>query len=479
MIGGPPFTDEGTYQYNTWLAGEVGGSLPIAPINGYAWLASWLGADSDAPFLRARVFDAFVGAIAAGAFAMLLRRFCAAWTAGVLATLWALLAAAPVINDAGYKNPIIAAWIPMFCALGLAMRRDRRGSLRAGILVACACWLREAFAPAALLVPCVVFVRRGVRQAGRCLVGGLLGGLAVVLWMFAVGCDPAAAIKNLLAASTNASELLRVTGGDPVAIRWNYFQWMLDFFSFLMWPAIVGLLTVPLWRKRKWGLAAPVLALALLPLPEIFGKFCLPYHWFQLAPAALVLGAIAWRRCGAWSRQKGGMWRTVPVVTWVVLLGWIYMGSKSVIDNVRGGMALHDEFRGVMIDGDWSDPSIERSRYLSEAAWLRRETKADAKVLVSGYAYGVYVLAHRRPASIEVSDLTYARMTGQHGRHPEWFEAMRSDPPDVILETMRWPEPLDEIWPDFADRYTEARVWGAEPAVHYGTFGMRAWSHVR
>ncbi len=485
MLGGLPFTDGGTYQYNAWLAANVDGSLPTAPLNVYSWFASLFAKPADAPFVPARVVDAIALAGAAAALTWLLRRCRAGWPiAAVLAFVWTALWSTPVFCDAGFKNPIVAASGPAFVALGLLLSPTPRPFM-AGLLVAAAIALREAFAPLALLVPLLALLRSGGRAGVRAAIGGALGAAALLLWMTCNGMSPADVLENFRAMSRNANGLLAMTGEDPAAVRLANLERTLHFaWGTLCLPLLALLVTTlcalgrsrpaPLRRLRRSGPAMACVVLLLMPLPEIFGKFCLPYHWLQLVPATLLAAAIADRHLRALQRigRAGGLLRGAVWLGSGVLL---WSSSGPVRAEIATGMGWHQTFSPVMCDGDWQHDATRYSRYLQVARWLRENSPPDATLIVSGYAYTLYPLSARRPASAHVSDLTFSRLTGQPERHPDWLDQLREAQPDLVLETLRWPEPLTDVWPDFSERYELAHEWPRDPGVHYGNFGMRLW----
>ena len=311
----------------------------------------------------------------------------------------------------------------------------------------------------------------------RLVAGGALGGAIGLLWMLAAGIAPITALDNLRAAARNANGLLAATGTDPGELRTaNLMRMLAHCWFVLWWPAVALVLArwrSPLRRLRRGPLLA-TFALLLLPLPEVFGKFCLPYHWLQLAPAALIPAALADRRMRALTRlHRGprGLRIGARLAFAVVLIG----GSGAMRRELSAGLDWHRTFGPVMLRGDWEHAATGYNRFLQIARWLRENTRPDQTLLVSGYGYVVYPLADRRPASTQVSDLTFSRMTGQPEHHPEWLQALRTTPPDFVLETLRWPEPLQTFWPDFANRYELAHEWPLDDGVHYGNFAARLW----
>lgn len=468
MIGGPPFTDAGTYQYNAWLAHEVSGSLPTAPINFWSWIAGLVGQPLDTPFVNTRILDAIVAGSAAGAFGWLLLGVVGWRTAGILASAWAIVSATPAFSDAGFKNPIDIAFLPLFLAMGLLIRRGG-SNLLAGSLVALACLLREAFAPAALLVPLLAWRLRGRRAGLACMLGGAIGSAVGLLWMLLAGISPLQALEHLAAMSRNANELLKAIGSDPTQVRLDSLWRALDHAWGTLGFAFLGIAL--LFTRPPRALAA-VLVLALQPLPEIFGKFCTPYHWAQLIPAVLLFAAFGHRRLRAIGRL-GGRWPAA--IPWVIVLALAAIGTSQLRRDLEAGQYLHTIYRPAMLAGKWTEETTRGSRYLQIAYWLRQHAAPTDRLMVSGYGYVIYPLSRVRPASAEVSDLTFSRMTGQPKRHPEWIEALREAPPEFVLETLRWPEPMTVFWPDFESQYELAVEWNNDPQVHYGHFAARLW----
>lgn len=179
-LGNFPHMDEGVYAYwgmliHQSLAQDQG--LPDAGgFSLYPLLCSWVFSLPGMPLLWLRLADMLAAVWAGWLFCRLMVKESGSRVVGLLLSL-AFLCAMNRLNviDAGFKNAIFAAYIPLFLALRLCQKPLRASSphwYAVGALTALAVLLREPFAAFALLGLFSIWFGWGFDAAWRYAVGG-------------------------------------------------------------------------------------------------------------------------------------------------------------------------------------------------------------------------------------------------------------------------------------------------------------------
>jgi hypothetical protein len=472
LLGNPPFTNEGVYVFNADMIWRGERAFPLAPVNFYAPLVRSLAMPSDAtPFLQFRIVDALVAGGAAVMMFVFLSRWAESWIAFVMASAWSVASNYPLFIDAGFGNSIMAATLAYLGALSLLSSRSRWAPFWAGLLIPLAVFLREAFLPivvVSLALAAMLHGRRGlvIHVAGLSVAGGML---LFWLWLFR---GPPAEILEYFRVDLPLvyAEVARLM---PSVNRWSSLRQALKPTIWLWPPAFLGFGWLLFAGREKRVAKTLAVLLFLPPLPEIFAKLCIHYHWAQLLLGVVFLGTMGLHWLHMLDRSAG-RWLTIGGFAGAAWLAG-ELDSRAVFRAYREGYRLSREFAPVMVWGDWDDPSVNRSYYLTVANYLRQNTTPDDRIVVSGGGQPLLALSRRLPPSATAMDLTFMSLMRYADRRPDVVDMLRRDPPRIVIETLRFPVPLDEFWPDFESRYRLAKTFAPDDKKHYSGFGVRVW----
>ncbi len=473
LVGGPPFTDDGTYVCSAALSLDSSQGMQILPVHAYPSLLASVAAHSSTPFLPFRVADAFVAAGASVMLFLFLSRWAHAAAAFVAAASWSLADNLPLFAEAGFKNSITAATVVYLAALWFLTYRTAWAPFWAGLLIPAAVILREPFLPIVIVSLYLAFALHGMR--GLLLhIGGLaVGGSVLLGWTWLYRGSPGVVLERYRDLAMVYEEMVRL-GRDVRAERWTSLKQSARATMWLAPTALLGLgwLIAP-GRDQRVAKGLAVL-LFLPPLPEILGKLCVPYHWAQLLLGVAFLGAMGLNWLSSVMRSVGNRW--VTIVTYCAL-AWLIgeLDGRSVYQAYRDGLRLSREFAPVMVWGDWNHPAVARSAYLEQAKYIRDNTSPDDRVVVSGAYEVLYPLSGRLPPSAFTCDLTFMSCMRYPERRPELVEQLRQHPPRLVIETLRFPVELKDYWPDFDERYCLAKEFPLDESKHYGGHGARVW----
>jgi hypothetical protein len=331
--------------------------------------------------------------------------------------------------------------------------------------------LREAFAPIVVVSLALAAMRHGwrglvIHVAGLSVAGGML-----LFWLWRFRGPPAEILQYFRVDLPMAyAELERLF---PYIDRWWSLRRALKPTTWILAPALPGFGWL-LFAGRQERVAKTLAVLLFLPpFPEIFAKRCIEYHWAQLLLGAVFLGAMGLQ----WLRtldRSASRWLTIGGLAVVAGLAG-ELDGREVYRSYREGFRLSREFAPVTIWGDWDDACVNRSYYLTVANYLRENTTPDDRIMVSAGAQPLLALSRRAPPSATPLDLNAMSAMRYADRRPEVIEMLRRNPPRIVIETLHFPVPLEEFWPDFESRYRLARTFAPDDKKHYGSFGVRVW----
>lgn len=426
-LGGFPNMDAGFYAYWAQYIQQSlaqGQGLPDAGgLMLYPALLSWLCVMPGNTLVWLRLADMLAAAWAGWLLCRLLQRESRSAVAGVLLAL-AFLAAmnAPEVIDAGFKNSIFAAYIPLFLALRLAETRDARSPrwFAVGALTALGVLLREPFVPFALAGAAAVWIGRGPRAFWRYAAGGLFCGLLFLALAGFLRGDVTQLFRSYLdAGSLYAQEAGRV-GHNFYAYGKN--------FLYLAGPVLVlsavsmGLLCRG-GSRPTCGRALFWLALALLPLLEPMTKIGFAYHFAVTLPACAGLCALAWSRRGDFPLP---LRRASAGLAALACLLQLYMAlpgagqARISLETLRAWPA-----RG------WPAALAPLSNTLLAGEAVRAVLPPGGSLSSSAFAYFLYPVTGALPSGPTMSDLSRAYIAV--GNDVSRLAAvLRADPPDVL-----------------------------------------------
>ena len=426
-LGSFPYMDEGFYAYWAQFIHRSlaqGQGLPDAGgFMLYPLLLSWLCALPGNALVWLRLADMLVAAWAGWLFCRLLVRESRSAVGGMLLAMAFLTAMnLPAVIQAGFKNSIFAAYIPLFLALDLAREKDERSPswFAAGVLTALGVLLREPFAIFAVAGAVAVWLGRGPRALWRYVAGGFFGGLLLL------------ALTGLLRGGV--AELIQFyvqTGAiyGPEAGRvWHKFvnngQGALrEFWPLLLLTAGAAIL---FWRQTARGTRGRAwfwLVLALLPLLEPLSKIGFVYHFAVVLPGCAGLCALTWGRVLRVSSRlrRGGV--VALCLAWVILLAALPgMGQARMTLDVLGAFP----------SPVWPERYIPESNTLLAGRAIRAALPPSGTLSISGFMYFLYPVTGALPSGPAMSDLSRTFILA--GCDPFRFEkTLCENPPDVLV----------------------------------------------
>lgn len=444
-LGNFPHMDEGVYAYwgmliHQSLAQDQG--LPDAGgFSLYPLLCSWVFSLPGMPLLWLRLADMLAAVWAGWLFCRLMVKESGSRVVGLLLSL-AFLCAMNRLNviDAGFKNAIFAAYIPLFLALRLCQKPLRASSphwYAVGALTALAVLLREPFAAFALLGLFSIWFGWGFDAAWRYAVGGGLTGLSILILVVAGRGDLASLVHYYVNLSeVYAAESWRI----GKKFIWNGLSSLVSFVGPLGLTLVSG--GVFVMARRLCRTEQPItghkrmlfwLAAALLPLLEPLCKVGFIYHFAVCLPGCAGLCALAWQRiehCPPLSRLKR---RGVALAFLACVFALMGLPAPA-----KFGMTL-DVVRQYP-STDWPEHYVSQSNTLLTAKALHDILPVDGMLSTSGHTFFLYEVLGVLPPTegsfapqdiFHLSDLSRAYLAlGKDASR--LAEALRANPPDAL-----------------------------------------------
>jgi hypothetical protein len=427
------------------------------------------------PLLHFRMVDAFVAAGAAAMLFLFLSRWTESPIALVMASGWSIASNVPLFAEAGFNNPIMAATMVYLCALWLLSSRSSSSPFWAGLLIPIAVFLREAFFPTVIVSLYLATMLHGRRGLIVHVAGLATAGCALLLWLYLFRGPPGEILGYFRVDFPMLHEFLKRQMRVEDSHRWVSLRLALKPTLWLMPTAFLGGAWLLAPRSGQRAVKGLAVLLFLPPFYEIFaGKICIHYHWAQLLLGVAFLGAMGLHWLLSLGRQSNRGWLTIGGF---VALAWIAgeLDARTVYRAYRDAYRLSREFAPVMFWGHWDDASVERSRYLQVAKYIRDNTTPSDHIIASNGCEVIYPLSGRLPLSVNASDLSHISALKFPVRRPEVIESLRQRPPRLVIEFDAYPVALDECWPDFEQRYRLIKEFPHDNKVHYGIFAARVW----
>ncbi len=465
-LGDFPCMDEGFYAYWAQFVHQSLAQGQGLPDTGgfmlYPLLLSWLCALPGNMIIWLRLADMLMAAWAGWLFCRLLVRESRSVEGGVLLALFFLSAMnAPVVIDAGFKNSIFAAYVPLFLAVELVREQDARSPrwFFAGVLTALGVLLREPFAVFAVAGAAAVWAGRGPQALWRYVAGGCLGGMLVLALVgFLRG-----GVAELIQAYVQAGA---VYGAEAGRTWYNFtrygMEFLLMFGPLLLLTAVAVVVLLYQMSWATYGRALFWLILALLPLLEPLSKLGFVYHFAVVLPGCAGLCALAWSKIPPLFpllERLGKLGCVVVHRLAVALPGCAGRGARawskiapvcSRLRGERGVKALFlamfaflvltesgqarmtlDTLRAFPSSG-WPEKYVPKSNTLLAGNAIRAVLPPGGSLCISGFMFFLYPVTGALPPSPAMGDLSRTFIFS--GYDPARFEnTLRKDPPDVLV----------------------------------------------
>jgi hypothetical protein len=475
LIGGPPILDDGTYAFCAEMTTRHAGAIPLAPLSVYPSLLAQLGRDPAAPLWRFRAADAFAAAGASVTLLLFLARWADPTSAFVMAVGWAI-ARNVYFECYGFSNPIPAATAVYVGALALLSSPWRSAPFWAGLLIPLAIALREPFLAIPVVSLYLAFAVHGRFGLLMHVAGLAVASAGLLIWVTLFR-GPIGTILGYYYDIALLYRGLPSVGWDLSAWRWGSLRSTIRATRWLFPTGFLGVAW--LLSPRRHDRPAKGLAILLFcpPLPEIFGKLCVGYHWAQLLLGVVFLGA----RGLSWLHSVlGRLEKPFVAILCYSLLAWLVgeLDARSVYLRWSKSFGRGCEFAPVMLWGKWDDPAVGKSLFLEVGKYIKDNTRPGDSMMVTGHCDIFCVLSDRWPPSTLGTNLMQMILADYPTRRPDLVEALRGHPPRVVLEGLAWPLPpgkLEALWPEFHQRYRLLRTFPGNPTQYLGEFPLRIW----
>ncbi len=473
-LGFFPYMDEGFYAYwSQFMQHSLAQGQGVPDAGGfclYSLLLSPVCALPGNVLIWLRLSDMLIAVWAGWLLCRLLERESRSAVGGMLLGLAFLCAMnAPPVIQAGYKNSIFAAYVPLFLALNLGWKNGRVTTCWyvAGGLTALAVLLREPFVVFAVVGTVAVWLGHGPRAVWRYVAGGLLTGLFILaLFVLLRG-----GIATLLQSYLNAEAVY----GPEVARTWNKFvsNGIMSVRAF--WPLLL-LTTAAFWllfrphgkhgndfRGQVWFW----LALILAPLLEPLLKIGFVYHFAVSLPGCAGLCALAWKRE---IRRFPGFRKGGIILTCLACL--------VLITGMPGPAAARmtlETLRAFPAPG-WPARFMVQSNTLLAGAVIQKIMPSGGMLSVSGFMHFLYPVTGFLPPDPALSDLSRSLIMVGYDQ-ARLAALLRENPPDVVVVGMTHEE-HSAIFTDalikvieLSGRYTRQSVIPVDKDKNYGWIG--------
>ena len=387
----------------------------------YPALLSWLCALPGNYLIWLRMGDMLVAAWACWLFCRLLERESRSHLGGMLLGLILCLALNhPAVIQAGFKNSIFAAYIPLLMAVQLARTKNPENPawLTAGMLTALGVLLREPFAIFAVVGVMAVWLGHGWNAAWRYVAGGLLGGLLILclVGMLRGG------ISTLLYSYIQSGAFY----GPEAERTWHSFvRYGLRTLA-MFWPlfvlTILAILVIVKSPEKSAGRVLFWVAAAVLPLLEPLSKLGFVYHFAVMLPGCAGLCALAWRKLELYVPH----WKNKALSA--IGLTCMFMAVFIVRPGLSQTLAVWRNHPSPY----WSTEVSQQSNTLLAAAKLRTLVPHGGTLSISGFTYLFYPATGMQPPSPLLSDLSRTFILCDYNKEC-LLHKIQENPPDIIV----------------------------------------------
>lgn len=386
-----PRLDEGFF---IWQARFIYESLKLSsrlPDTGtlalYPLLLSPLCALGEPLFLWFRIADGLIAILTAYLFCKILQKLSSSWPIALsLAFIFLCALNLYKVIDAGFKNPIAAAFLPLFGAIMLLCSVNRKKQFfLAGVLTALSVLLREPFCLFALAGFCIIWLKWGFSPALRYAFGGMLCAFIIFLLVALGRHDPPSVILSYKYASAQYAD-----SGERVLP--NFINYGLTSLRLFICPLIVTLFFLAyscrVFFKNKNSQTLSLensfwLAIAMLPIAETLVKISFPYHFAVCLPWLGFYCASSWE-----SLQKYFSQRVLKGAKYG-LIGLLLASALSLPSPARFLSSLNT-LSYLLKTGEWPKEMVEKSNFLMAAEELKKILPPNGTLASSAFSYNLY-----------------------------------------------------------------------------------------
>ena len=358
-----------------------------------------------------------------------------------------------VVIEYGFRNAIWVSYVPFFTALLISQNVNKDNHYVfyfIGGLAALGVLLREPLLSYFIVGAVSILIGYGWRALFKYAIGAALLGFTVVgvslmfrewdLVGLIVGYSYTAKVTSdyniLLAGTFSLSGLIMLS---------EFWYGLILFFISVFYIAKTFLSdsNINLGRFAFW------LAIALVPLIEVWTKVAAPYHFAQCIPGFVGFIALTWVHLG--SNESKATQRYSMIFIYV--LCFLGMQSKLYLIhyNFSDGRTLKNAYNQLWTNSYRNPETIKTSNYFISADAIRQLSNKDSTLAVGGLGMEVlYPLTGLLPPTFRFSDLRslYADLEFDENK---FVNILKEKQPTIIMPSIQ-----------FLKKNSSKLVWGIE-----------------
>ncbi|GHU19262.1 hypothetical protein FACS189475_06170 [Betaproteobacteria bacterium] len=445
LSGDSPKVDEGQYAFAAqWIHHSFtnGQGLPDSGgLSLYPMLVSWVFSLDYNPIIALRLVDLCVAVLASFFLYWVLKKESGSQLGAVLITLiFTYTMNQFVFIESGFKNSIMAAFVPLFLAIRIGqqiVRADRSAVSQAwwivGALAAVSVILREPFVPFAALGLITVFIAQGWKATLRYFLGGIItGALVIGAILLARG-----GVTETVAAYHDAGVTFGVVSQEEITANFRIqgLVTVKESSVALSLSVLAGftLILIALIRRSR-SLAINFLfwlSFIGITLIEPAAKIGYTYHFAMALPGFAGICALALREVD--DEWPNFSWASKERKDAIALLGvmlsalWFSLDFSALVRNC---WPITLETLEAASDGDWPE-IFEENPFLIAANILKEEMPENGTLSVNRNLQLFYPLTGHLPSSSQLAGLSFLLV------RPDFKETLKGCPPDVMLISLQ------------------------------------------
>lgn len=471
LIGGPPTTDEGIYAFNAFFIHLNQESNSLIPNKGllslYAIATSWIFNLDLNHLILLRLVDAIIASIAGLLLYITIKNECEDKKSGLLISLaFIYVMNDPVFIQYGYKNSIVFASVPLLCAIIIGQNYQMfspKHTFLAGCLVAFAVLVREPFVVFAILGFFASYIRWGFRGGIYYVLGGLLTGFSIILFVCLLRQDNS---LEILKSYIDMHSLY----GDMAFGKQRRSMHSLDVYfkhTYGIFIVISLFLLALVYSKQRSSFKryAFWISLSLVPLVEPMLKNGFPYHFAVTLLGLSGLFALLVKDTLPVVNQlrfkKIAILTTTCIFIITVLpLTFAYANNYYLYIQNSVNPSLNN----------WSENIRQQSNVLIIVDYLKKNARNKETLSVNGNLLGLIPLAQLPPPNYDLSNLNYALVL--NGKSEKFlYNKLSQCPADWVVLTSFGGGNLNRIIKETVTsipQYKKMIFIPPKPSNHYG-----------